>query len=326
MKKITLFLSVALGALNIQAQNDYTLTTTTGQTYTELTGATSVNNGQPWDWDYYGEFNLPFSFSFAGEAVNRFLFDDDYFAFVAPGADYDTDIDGVYLAYPTSFFIQDRTYSNGTSTTPISYKTEGTVPNRILKLEIKNAGAESASYLGFEEDEFYMNFQIWLYEGTNVIEFRYGTNNVSQELINAYLEDGGLNVVALFGPVKGYVISGNAANATYGEYTEETFPGNINLTAFPASGTVYKLTPAATAGGPAFNANTFSLYPNPATTVLNIRAADATDAHYAIYNIMGTLVAEGSLTGIDTAINTANLQDGVYVLNIGGTHHKFIKK
>lgn len=326
MKKITLFLAMALGSLTMNAQNDYTLNTLTGQTYADLTGDTSINNGEEWDWDYYGEFTLPFTFSIGGETVNRFLFEDDYFAFVAPDADYEEDIEGVYLVYPTSFFIQDRTYSTGTSSTPISYKTEGTAPNRILKLQIKNAGAESAQYLGYEEDEFYMNFQVWLYEGSNVIEFRYGASNISQEFIEANLEDDGLNLVAVFGPVKGYIISGDPASATYGQYTEETFPGNINLTAFPANGTVYRLTPSGTTNTPVFAKNSLNVYPNPASTVLNIKMKNTTDAPYAVYNMLGSVVAQGTLTGTDTALNIANLQSGVYVLNIAGQNQKFIKQ
>lgn len=328
MKKITLFLATALATIGMNAQNTYNLTTLNGQAYTDISGGTSINQGQVWDWDYYGEFTMPISFKFNGQTVTRFLFEDDYFAFLTADADYDSDdMEGIYLVYPTSIFIQDRTYSTDTSTSPISYTVEGTAPNRIMKLQLKNVGSEGNEWYGFEEDEFYMNFQIWLYESDNAIEIRHGESNMSTEYIAAYEEDEGFAAAAIFNDDTIFMAYGDPANATYGEFTEATFPGtDAGFDTFPANGTVYRFGPNTTNSAPVFAANTFSLYPNPATNVLNVRAKDAVDASYAIYNMLGAVVGQGSLTGTDTAINTSNLQEGVYVIKIGTQNLKFIKK
>jgi Secretion system C-terminal sorting domain len=328
MKKITLLLAMALATMGMNAQNTYTLTTLNGQTYTDITGGTSINNNQIWDLDYYGEFDMPINFKFEGQTVTRFLFDDDSFAFLTADADYDSeDFEGVYMVYPTTIFIQDRTYDTGTSSSPISYTVEGTAPNRIMKLQLKNVGSENNIWFGFEEDEFYMNFQIWLYESDNAIEIRHGESNMSTEYLEAYAEDGGFAAAAIFKNDTAYMAYGDPANATYGEFTETTFPEVFNgFPTFPANGTVYRFGPATTTGTDTFTANTFSVYPNPATTVINIQAAEATQDQYAIYNILGSRVAQGNLTGTTTAINVANLQQGVYVIKTGTQNLKFIKQ
>ncbi|KOS07295.1 hypothetical protein AM493_15545 [Flavobacterium akiainvivens] len=325
MKKITLFLAMALGSLSMNAQNDYIFSALNGQTYTELTGDTSINNGQTWDWDYFGEFTIPFTFTIAGQPVDRFAFDDDYFLFLEPGADPDID-EGLFAIIPTNIYLQDRTYNTGTSSSPLSYKVEGEAPNRILKIQAKNVGAENAADIGFTADQFYMNFQIWLHESDKAIEMRYGANNITNEFLEAFTNEIDDNLVAIFSLNKAYLAYGSPANPTYGEYTEENMIGDPSMYGYPANGTVYRFAPAGTTNAPVFAKNTFSLYPNPASTVVNIRANDVTEGPYAVYNMLGAVVAQGSLTGMDTAINTANLQEGVYVIKVDNQNLKFIKK
>ncbi len=48
----------------------------------------------------------------------------------------------------------------------IRYDLTGSAPNRTLKIEFYD--------LSFQSGDFHLKFQVWLYEGTNEIEFRYG--------------------------------------------------------------------------------------------------------------------------------------------------------
>ncbi|KOS07296.1 hypothetical protein AM493_15550 [Flavobacterium akiainvivens] len=325
MKKITLLLAMALGTFAANAQNDYTFTVQTGQTYTNLEGATSINNGDVWDYDYFGEFTMPFSFGIAGQAVDRFYFDDDYFGLLAPGATADEE-EGVFLFVVNNLFVQDIAYDSGNSNSPLSYKVEGTTGNRILKLEMKNAGLEDIE-LSVATNGLYLNFQVWLYESDKSIEIHYGDSNVTTAYINAFINEGEqVFTTAIAGIENVYLLTGNSANPTYGEYTENTLPASPNLSGYPASGTVYRFAPAGTTNAPVFARNNFSLYPNPASTVVNIRANDVAEGQYAVYNMLGAVVAQGSLTGTDTAINTASLQEGVYVIKVDNQNLKFIKK
>jgi hypothetical protein len=322
MKKTTLLFLLLLSAVGVKAQT-YNFSVSQ-ETYADLAGSTSMNNNQVWDYDEFGPVAIPFSFSIAGEAVNRFDFVDDYFIFLAPGATTESD-EGVFFVDASTAFIRDRTVSTGTSSSPISYKVDGATGSRILKLEVKNAGLESAADLGYDEDEFFMNFQIWLYESNGTIEIHYGDNNIEDLDV---LDTAGLLWAGVSGSTNAYFVYGESADPTYTEFTEQTFPEEgLTMDAFPANGTVYKFTPAGVAGVKDFSKSAISLYPNPATTVLNLKSNSFASADYEIYDILGKRVAANKMaTGSDVQINIENLNEGVYFVKTNGQYLKFIKK
>ncbi|SHE91118.1 Fibronectin type III domain-containing protein, partial [Flavobacterium fontis] len=65
---------------------------------------------------------------------------------------------------------------NGNNTTATSYYTQvtGTAPNRILKIEWVNVRSFSSTV-----NPATANFQLWLYEGSNIVEMRYGAFTTS---------------------------------------------------------------------------------------------------------------------------------------------------
>jgi hypothetical protein len=325
MKKITLLLLLSLSALGIKAQNAYTLTTSQ-QAYSDLEDPISINNGEVWDWDTFSEVTIPFEFKISGQTVNRFLFDDDYFAFITPEGNYEEN-DEVTYVYPSVAYIQDRTFSTGTSTSPLSYKIEGTEGSRILKLEMKNVGNELATEIGFTEDHFYMNMQIWLYEADNVIEFRYGDHNIT-DISNISDEEDFIYLSAIEnfnGPI--VVLSGQSTNPTYDEFTEQNPPATIAADAFPANGTVYKLDPNEIAGINDLSTSAFRLYPNPASSVLNIQSNNLTASEYTIYNMIGKVVAQNKINDSENIqINVQNLEKGLYFVKLNDQYLKFIKE
>lgn len=323
MKKTTLLFLLLLSAVGVKAQT-YNFSVSQ-ETYADLAGSTSMNNGQVWDYDEFGPVAIPFSFSIAGQAVNRFLFQDNYFMFLKPGATTDSE-DGLFYVDASTAFIQDRTFSTGTSSSPISYKTEGEAGSRILKLEVKNAGLEDGDDLGFDEDEYFVNFQIWIYESNNTIEIRYGQNNIDDLDV---LDTEGMLIAGISKDEdNAYLVYGESADPTYGEFTLDTFPEEgLTMDAFPANGTVYKFTPAGVAGVKDFSKSAISLYPNPATTVLNLKSNSFASADYEIYDILGKRVAASKMAaGSDVQINIENLNEGVYFVKTNGQYLKFIKK
>lgn len=325
MKKITFLLLLLLSISGMQAQNFYNFTTFQ-EDYSDLENSISINNNAVWDYDEFQIINLPFNLSIGGQTVNKFLFEDDYFAFITPNGDYDTDT-GVFYVYPSAALIQDRTYSSNVSSSPISYKIEGEAGNRILKLEIKNAGLENATELNFAEDHFYLNNQIWIYEADNAIEFRYGDHNITDI---AYIAEPGEGILAGIedSNEKIYVVYGQSAQPTYGEFTPQNAPDGFSADAYPVNGKVYRLEIPQVAGLHGFSSSSsVSLYPNPASSVINIQSENFTASEYSIYNILGKLVAEGK-TDIanDTQINVENLDRGIYFLKINNNYLKFIKK
>ena len=66
------------------------------------------------------------------------------------------------------------------------------------------------------------------------------------------------------------------------------------------------------------NGNLFSVYPNPATNEINVKAnASLLGAAYTVFDNVGKVVLTGKIISENTIIELGNLSSGVYMLNIG---------
>lgn len=319
--QINLVLAAFFCCLTVSAQQNFYNFTKSTATYADLTGATSMNNGQVWDWDDFGPVASPFPISVFGNTYNDFGFDDDYFYL----GDVWNNFDAVFL-YPVTTFIMDRNFSfSGASQSPISYKVEGTVGSRILKLEIKNAGLEMEEMIS-TTSTLYLNYQIWFYEVDNSIEYHYGDHNITNlsmlndeaysTVILAYMTDTNF---------QGGYIDGTIANPTY---TESDDPDDepVGLDAVPAPNTVYRFAVNPLSVKDQENVE-FALFPNPATDILNVSFQENINKEYTVYDMAGRYVLSGTVNNEDkTQINISTLRSGMYILKIGATVNKFVKK
>jgi hypothetical protein len=95
----------------------------------------------------------------------------------------DPNFEADYAILPFEADLIDRGELTGISQSPISYKMEGNAGSRILKIEWKNAGfVGEIGELGTLND--YVNFQVWLFEGSNDVEMHYGPNMVLNPAIS----------------------------------------------------------------------------------------------------------------------------------------------
>ncbi len=148
----------------------YTLTTI-AEPYANLTGAVSINNGDIWDDPIY-IVPIGFPFELNGHTISSLEFYGVGAFLSAPTSDPDI----VTAVFPFEMDMIDRGEILGESQSPLSYKLEGTVGSRIFKLEWNNAGSYSEFFEGTQN--MYINLQLWLYEGSNTIEFRFGDSFV----------------------------------------------------------------------------------------------------------------------------------------------------
>jgi hypothetical protein len=76
------------------------------------------------------------------------------------------------------------------------------------------------------------------------------------------------------------------------------------------------------------NDKLFSIYPNPALSILNINADyQLINQQYTIIDGLGRVVLNGKLNEVDTAINVEQLSKGIYYLKVSDrTASKFIKE
>ena len=158
MKK-SLLLLILFYALTVKSQY-YSFSKSFG-TYTDLYGATVIVND---DWFRIdAAIKVPFSFKYWGVDI----------------------IDSIYLDALASISVNNKRQheiaplvavlsSRGVNKSPVSYLIEGTTPNRVFKIQFKNTGFLFDSP-GLTDSA---NFQFWLYEASNIIEFRYGPNKV----------------------------------------------------------------------------------------------------------------------------------------------------
>lgn len=317
MKKTTLLAVFIAASMNVSAQTqDYYIFSQSTGTYADLANPTSMNNGQVWDIDDFGPFSSPFPVSVFGETFNDFGFNDDFFYF----GDISPVFNGAQFI-PGGNFFMDRDFSfQGPSQSPISYEVVGTAGNRILKLEMKNAGWEPEEFLS-SISTLYMNFQVWLYEADNSIEFHYGSHNLTEtdNLVGlGYANEEDEVIWAGF-------VSGDITNPTYDEITDvDDVPAE--LSAIPAPNTIYRfeVNPLSVRDQEKVQ---FSVFPNPTTEVLNVAFEENINKEYTIYDRSGRYVLSGAVDNTNnTQINVSSLQSGTYILKIGATVNKFIKK
>jgi hypothetical protein len=289
-------------------------------TYSDLIGSISLNNNMTWDDPDY-VVNLPFQFILNGNnSVTSLVFDglgSDLSGYNMPGSFSD------YLL-PFSCDLIDRGYESGTSLSPLSYKVEGNTGSRIVKIEWKNVG----SYAEGDPYNMFINFQLWLYEGTNVFELHFGQNNITDPNTFYYFETGANIGILSYNEMLDSLFNINLLNgpATSPQLTALLEP--INGT--PANGTIYRFSPV-TLDISAISAvsSSVSLYPNPAGDIVEIFNPGKEITQVYFHDQTGRLVMITSVSPGSQSIDVSGLSGGLYIITFTDDNYKpvkFIKK
>ena len=292
--------------------------------YQNLVGSTSLNNNEIWDDPAY-TVPLGFPIRFGWQNYTTIYFPDGGLGGeLSSSESFSFGTNAVII--PIGQDLVDLGETTGVSLSPISYKIEGTVGNHIAKIEWNNAG--------FYDDSFasdFINFQVWFYEGTNIIEFRYGPSPINNPLETYEGEEG---PVIAFAPLydsdngqfvlNGYYLTGNPANPAVTILTGDDQPEGSLVGNIP-DGTVYRFTPQPLSVED-FTKINFQIYPNPTSEYLNIQTKE-NDYNFSIYNSLGQ---EVNVTSVENKINITKLLSGIYFIKIqtksGSAIKKFIKK
>lgn len=334
--KITFLLTAIICSYSLAyGQFNYDLNVSQA-TYTPLTGATNVNATTIWDEEDYG---VPIGFQFkVGTQISN------TFYHIIDGS-FAVDTTGVHNVFVvTDLDLHDRGNAGGSqSVSPIQYKVDGSAPNRIFKYEIANAGI-------FEEYDLYttnndsVNIQIWLYEGSNIIEYHYGISNITHPSDYYYLGNGKpvVGFVKNFNNSTGqtdnfYYLKGSTSAPNI-DSTNSYLNPNISsaLSTYPPNGTVYRFTPKPTMiENVDLKDNLFKVYPNPVKELLTIAINESKNVEFKVIvaDISGKVVysdEKAVFTNSKYSLNTKALVAGSYFLtlkNSSGKNHtkKFIK-
>ena len=319
LKKLILLLPLVV-LLNISAKAlapfRYTFKDTT-VSYTPLpANATSVNGTHIWDEEIFIN-SMPFTWVLDSTnqltKCNLFLYSS-----------------GVYNNLNSSFLtgftfglvdLPDRgNIDSVASRSSIRYLVTGATPNRIFKLEIANAGFYTELDLyGTLNDS--VNLQLWIYEGSNVVEIHYGSSQISH--FNDYFDLGNGSSSVIIGLLHQisqtsqsgtfYYLTGAPASISVQSVSFPNTPSN-GLAAWPANGKVFRFTPKVK---PASISDLTALgnvkvYPNPASTSLHLEGV-AAGTKATMYSMLGQPVLQTVVTGNQT-LDIATLPAGVYKL------------
>ena len=291
--------------------------------YSDLISSTSLNNGQVWDDPYYS-VPIGFNFEYFGESLTNIEINDEGLGGLLTAGDCFADPTMSYLiAYGAD--IIDRGYDGPVSLSNISYKTEGTVGMRICKIEWNNVGFYDGTNDASGNKIDYLNFQLWLYETSNVIEIRFGPKSITEPLIDFEGETGSFVILAhdidcSSGDVLGHelVLSGTPANPDFYDDVFSFEDTILFLNGVIPPLTVYRFTPASTASQNELSSNpSFSVVPNPAKDQISLfQEGDGAIkvTNVSIVDMNGKVLV--SNLDINTQVAIRELQSGMYFVRI----------
>lgn len=209
------------------------------------------------------------------------------------------------------------------NTSKISYKLDGVSGNKILKVQWKNVRIRSGQPGNF------VNLQIWLHQ-SGVIEYRYGPASASNA--SGYTLNTGPSVGISYSPFdlspifEKIWIYGTPPNIMIDSAKNLNFP---NISGVPANGTVYRFAPKNLTVSTIDNSDDFSVYPNPANTVLNISTKEFnTPVKATLIDMQGRVVSEYLLDGQtkEHSISVATLPNGIYEIKLQAKQMNITRK
>lgn len=330
MKKILFVASLISAQYSFAQQSigNYILEVDTAQSYSELTGATNISSAMVWDNENF-KFPLGFSVNIDGKATSNFCF--------SSGQGFGPGSDTIGIVNTFSNFaagdLVDRGLLSATPKSPLRHMTSGVTPNRIFKFEVSNAGFKEESYFYSTLNDS-VNYQIWIYETTGVIEFRYGTSQVTHP--SDYFFLGG-------SPLIGYSIDLNLSDTTFSK--AYTLVGNSNsptvdsfydfsslppvMSSYPANGTVYRFIPKSVAASIETSslAAKFKVYPTFTADNITVIAENNSATSGKFIDLNGRVITV--LPKIQQGKNifdVSNLAAGSYLLEISNSEGRAVYK
>lgn len=322
-KLLLLTLSIFM-VIDAHAQT-YNLSISSG-VYTNLEGSTSLNNGWTWDDPNY-EVPVGFDFAFFKDTFSTIYFYENGLGGFLSNTNNLFGIVPVLIAYGHD--IIDRGYdididsATQNAQSNLSYLLEGTPGNRIFKLEWNNVGFyNDISTNNVSTD--YVNFQLWLYEGSNDIELRFGPSLMSNPNISFEGDPGPIiSLIEKFDPFtgnidgEGIMLSGDPEDAQIKNIT--SFFNYFTLSGNIPDGTIYKFSRKnLNKVGNANLAEAISIFPNPTNGNINITNHENSDllegSKISILDGQGKEIRVSNYNS--QGLNVQDLISGVYFIQI----------
>jgi len=330
-KTLLAFVTILLlGSKAFGQIGDYGLTTSSSG-YANLTSSTVVSSTII-PWDSTANFSIPIGFNFIVDGIVT---------------------DHVYLHRVNSFCVDTFTHpilwgfqllnaalidrGSGSPASPISYNVSGTLGSQIFKLEINKAGFIN-ELINHSTLNDYTNIQLWLYEGSNVVEIHYGPSHITNP--GEYFVYSGGNPIIGYCKRKNYTgdgtmytVNGPASSINNLHLDDSTVFSSFAITylsqgilGFPANGTVLKFTPEK-AGVKNVNVSQAHVYPTMCKTEIMIDYNNAEQTTFEVISVRGIpTTMQGYLQNGTTHIDLSKIAAGTYLLRLQNSSGKFVQK
>jgi Secretion system C-terminal sorting domain len=293
--------------------------------YYDLTAPISISDADVWD--------DPFYITSTGFEVTLFDVVTNTLGIISPGSQVinlnEANPDTVQVLMPYMADIMNA--NDSTAVSPISYQLEGPPGNAVYKLEWKNVGFYgewNASYSYFNTT----NFQLWIYQNSGVIEFRYGPNTIKSGSLLHFFGTGplvllGENVAFDGSGWQGlWALGGDPQNPTISAIPsgQQPLPEQC-LSGEPQSGTVYRFAPIVASNTELQPELQLRAWPSPTTDYLTISIKPNTS--YSIYDIAGKLMVTRTATDFSERLDIRSWPAGQYCIKGSNTSTiRFIKQ
>lgn len=299
----------------------------TGGTYQHLSNnATEIALAIDWDDEISATISMPINFIYQGIAIQNFAVE-TYGSIILNENTIDEDGTGNIMGIKMDYESKGRGQ--------IYYETTGTAPNRILKIEFRNVGRYNDMN---NVDTF--NFQTWLYETTNVIEYHVGYSNIPASAIAQNINDidAGLEPI-----ITGLLTTndnqlnpiGDENNMELVQYLSNSYSDTIYrlvdiydeiveaeqviLTKIPNNGDVFRFalidnTPPTSINNN--NALQATIAPNPSNNGIFTITTKPGEKQFEVYNVIGQRVMGGTSNAINFQVDLSKMSKGNYLLKL----------
>lgn len=301
-------------------------------TYTDIEEATELTSvGDSWDDPDYS-IPLGFNFDFFGGTFSNvqisglgswLVFEDPYTT------------DSIEILTPCFDDLADIENINSANQSTISYVTEGATGSQILKIQWKDCGFYEEIFTANTANNF-LSFQVWLYEGTNNIEFRYGPSTLPNAAI---IHDYGAPVCGIIENLSNsaedfeafWHLTGDATNPTIissdiSVFDTYSIPG---LNSDPADGQVYRFATAPTSiKAPTESLNLY-VYPTVITDEFFVEVSEEVlnkKTQISVVNNLGQVIYNNVITTTQERLDASTFPTGIYYVRVNNENGIGTKK
>lgn len=312
-KNLTLLFFMGLSWV---AQAQFSMTSSSGNSYQELANPVSLNNGTVWDEG--SNFIVSFGFNFViNGQTNTALTVKGGGGVNFPGSGF-KELQLFFTPFG-GYLLRDR--GTNTSLSDISYEVSGSDGNKVLKVQWKNAGF--VQWYSTSSTTDYINFQIWLFEADHHMEIHFGSHQASP---GTYGYPGSTSIS---NPGPCINLNYDQCSSVFNIYGPADLPSYLFynlcspnysfLQGTPSNGMIYNILPSiATATTEARNTFALTAFPNPAKDNLQISNVPADIKAITLVNISGqtyeTNYTYNSASEVQFSLN--NLPDGIYFVKM----------